>query len=304
MEVVKREHIAPVAIAANEWTRERLDLVKRTVCPQGIPDTEFALFVEQCKRSGLDPLIKQAFCVKRRQNIGSRQNPKWIDKFEFQPAEAGMLARAEAFPDFRGITAAAVHANDTIEIDPGAGTVSHRFTPGPNRGAVIGAWAKVERVDRTPVVVWLNLGDYVQDSPMWKRLEATMIAKCARVAALRVAYPSAFGGLYIREEMPAEEFDHAPPQREQMRPPAPVQSVAELPAQTSTDAEFVPEVEAAADDEDQPETWIARINGASSEAELAEIGKQLGQRFHKGHPTRAAINGAYASKNAALRRTA
>lgn len=303
MEIVKRENVASI-VAAGDWSRERLDLVKRTVCPQGIPDHEFALFVEQCKRSGLDPLIKQAFCVKRRQNVGSRQNPKWIDKFEFQPAEAGMLARAEAFPDFRGITAAAVHANDTIEIDPGGGVVSHRFTPGPNRGAVIGAWAKVERIDRTPIVVWLNLVDYAQDSPMWKRLEATMIAKCARVAALRVAYPSAFGGLYIREEMPAEEFDHAPSQREQMRPPAPVQAQAALPEPAPDDAEFVAEAEATADDEDQPETWIARINGASSETELAEIGKQLGQRFRKGHPTRAAINGAYASKNASLRRTA
>ena len=32
-----------------------------------------------------------------------------------------------------------------------------------------------------------------------------MIEKCARVAALRKAYPEAFGGLYVREEM--EERD-------------------------------------------------------------------------------------------------
>ena len=51
--------------------RERVDLVKRTICPKGISDDEFALFIEQCKRSGLDPLLKEAFCVARRANVGN-----------------------------------------------------------------------------------------------------------------------------------------------------------------------------------------------------------------------------------------
>lgn len=288
--------VEPAAmVVADEWNRERIDLIKRTVCPQGIPDNEFALFIEQCKRSGLDPLVKQAFCVKRRQNIGSRQNPKWVDKYEFQPAEAGMLARAEQFPDFRGITAAAVYTNDTIEIDPGAGEVKHRFSPGQKRGAVLGAWAKVERVDRAPVVVWLNLEDYKQNNSMWQRLEATMITKCARVAALRVAFPGAFGGLYIREEMPAEEYE-APRQQESLTPPP---AKKRLPAKAKPEMEMV-EAEPA-DDESDPATWIARIEGAADQEGLLSIGKQLVGRFPKGHPDRDALTAAYSAKQAALR---
>jgi hypothetical protein len=55
------------------------------------------------------------------------------------------------------------------------------------------------------VVVWLDFAGYVQQTPLWSKIPTTMIEKCARVAALRKAYPEAFGGLYIQEEMPATE---------------------------------------------------------------------------------------------------
>ncbi|QQR46306.1 phage recombination protein Bet [Myxococcus xanthus] len=189
------------------WTRERVELVKRTICPRGISEDEFALFIEQCKRSGLDPLLKEAFCVARRQNAGNRERPNWVTKYEFQPSEAGMLARAERFPDFKGIQASAVFAEDDIVVDQGRGEVVHRFNPAKRKGALVGAWSRVVREDKLPVVVWLDFSGYVQQTPLWSKIPTTMIEKCARVAALRKAYPEAFGGLYVREEMPAEDYE-------------------------------------------------------------------------------------------------
>ncbi|ATB46463.1 phage recombination protein Bet [Corallococcus macrosporus] len=189
------------------WTRERVELVKRTICPRGISEDEFALFIEQCKRSGLDPLLKEAFCVARRQNVGNRERPNWVTKYEFQPSEAGMLARAERFPDFKGIQASAVFAEDDIVVDQGRGEVVHRFNPAKRKGALVGAWSRVVREDKLPVVVWLDFSGYVQQTPLWSKIPTTMIEKCARVAALRKAYPEAFGGLYVREEMPAEDYE-------------------------------------------------------------------------------------------------
>ncbi|NPD29051.1 phage recombination protein Bet [Corallococcus sp. AB004] len=189
------------------WNRERVELVKRTICPRGISEDEFALFIEQCKRSGLDPLLKEAFCVARRQNVGNRERPNWVTKYEFQPSEAGMLARAERFPDFKGIQASAVFAEDEIVVDQGKGEVVHRFNPAKRKGALVGAWSRVVREGKLPVVVWLDFSGYVQQTPLWAKIPTTMIEKCARVAALRKAYPEAFGGLYVREEMPAEEYD-------------------------------------------------------------------------------------------------
>ncbi|XXF79873.1 phage recombination protein Bet [Myxococcaceae bacterium GXIMD 01537] len=196
------------------WSRERVELVKRTICPKGISDDEFALFIEQCKRSGLDPLLKEAFCVARRQNAGSRERPQWVTKYEFQPSEAGMLARAERFPDFKGIQASAVFAEDEIIVDQGKGEVVHRFNPAKRKGGLVGAWARVVRDGKLPVVVWLDFAGYVQQTPLWSKIPTTMIEKCARVAALRKGYPEAFGGLYVREEMPADEFEPLTPHEE------------------------------------------------------------------------------------------
>ena len=195
--------------ALGGWSRERMELIRRTICPRGISEDEFALFIEQCKRSGLDPLLKEAFCVARRQNIGNRERPNWVTKYEFQPSEAGMLARAERFPDFKGIQASAVFAEDDIVVDQGRGEVVHRFNPAKRKGALVGAWSRVVRDGKLPVVVWLDFSGYVQQTPLWAKIPTTMIEKCARVAALRKAYPEAFGGLYVREEMPAEDFDAA-----------------------------------------------------------------------------------------------
>ncbi|AKJ01733.1 phage recombination protein Bet [Archangium gephyra] len=177
--------------------------------PRGIGEDEFALFIEQCKRSGLDPLLKEAFCVARRQNAGNREKPNWVTRYEFQPSEAGMLARAERFPDFKGIQASAVYAEDEIIVDQGQGEVLHRFNPAKRKGSLVGAWSRVVRDGKLPVVVWLDFAGYVQQTPLWAKIPTTMIEKCARVAALRKAYPEAFGGLYVREEMPAEEFEPA-----------------------------------------------------------------------------------------------
>lgn len=199
-----------------QWTRERVELVKRTICPKGISDDAFALFMEQCKRSGLDPLLKEAFCVPR----GGQH--------VFQPAEAGMLARAERFPDFKGMQASAAHAEDEILVDQGKGEVLHRFNPAKRKGALVGAWARVVREGKLPVVVWLDFAGYAQSTDLWKKIPGTMIEKCARVAALRKAYPEAFGGLYVKEEMPPEEEENSSPPAAATSPPANAPAAAAL----------------------------------------------------------------------------
>jgi phage recombination protein Bet len=199
---IVRSEGAVLGAAQGPWTRERIDLVKRTIVPKEIDDDAFALFMEQCKRSGLDPLLKEAFCVPRKQKVGE----SYVTKHEFQPSEAGMLARADRFPDFGGIQASAVFAEDEIVMDLGKGEVVHRFNPAKRKGVLVGAWARVVRDGKLPVVVWLDFSGYVQQTPLWAKIPTTMIEKCARVAALRKGYPEAFGGLYVKEEMPAEEY--------------------------------------------------------------------------------------------------
>jgi hypothetical protein len=70
-----------------------------------------------------------------------------------------MLARAEHFPDFRGISAAAVYEQDKCVVEPATGAVSHSFSPFQKRGALAGAWARVERAGRIPTVVVIAVSE-------------------------------------------------------------------------------------------------------------------------------------------------
>lgn len=194
-----------VVEARDTWTAERLEVVKRQLCPSGVTDEELALFIEVCKRSGLDPFQKEIFCVPRRVNTGTKDNPRWVQKHEAQPAEAGMLARADRFPDFRGIKAAAVYSGDEILITED--TVTHRFNPAKRQGQLVGAWAQAFREGRVYPVEYVTLEAYRQATSQWNSKPDTMLVKCARAAALRRAYPNSFAGLYLKEEMPAEEFE-------------------------------------------------------------------------------------------------
>lgn len=222
-----------VVEAKEEWTKERIEVVKRQLCPAGVTDAELAVFIEVCKRSGLDPFQKEIFCVPRRVNVGSKQEPRWIAKHEAQPAEAGLLARADRFSDFRGIKAAAVFSGDTIVIDEN--TVTHKFNPAKREGVLVGAWAQAFREGKVFPVEWVTLAEYKQPTKQWDEKPGTMLVKCARAAALRRAYPNAFAGLYLREEMPAEEFESAPPGT-----PAPSRGLAAIPTKAEPPAPALP----------------------------------------------------------------
>ena len=252
---------------------EYVQLVKATVCPPSTTDNEFRLFLAQCKRSGLDPLIQQAFCVPR----SAKEGDKWITKHVFQPAESGMLARAEDFEDFDGVTGGAVYEKDKCEVDAGAGTVHHKFNPCAPRGELLGAWARLARKGKLATVVFLTVGSRVQTKQdgkpvsQWAKDPAGMIFKCARAAVLRVGYPAPFGGFYISGEMPEEGH-------EQEARPAAIQKAKEAPAlQAPAEAEVVdaetgevstsPAYNDLADDE-KKKYWVDMFTKASTVTEL------------------------------------
>lgn len=207
-----------------EWRQERVDLVRKTICPRGISEAEFELFIEICKRSGLDPLTKEIFCVPRRTNIGSKEDPKWIVKHEAQPAEAGLLARADRFPDFGGIKAAAFYEGEDIVVTENE--VHHKFNPTKRTGKLLGAWAQAFRNGRVLPVEIVTIGAYQQNTQQWHQRPEVMIVKCARAAALRRAYPNTFGGLYVEDEMPAEEFKPLPDEPAKQLAPVPQAALA------------------------------------------------------------------------------
>lgn len=217
--IVKQQ---PGAIATTTWTKEQRDLIRRTICPPNTTDLEFEFFVAFCAQTGLNPMLKQAWLVPRRQ-----KNPttgKYEEKMEPQVAEIGMRARAEEFSDYLGTQCDAVYEGDEFMIDAGAGLVVHKYSPQARAKAgnkILGAWARVERDGRKPNVAFLTFESRAQSfydngkqtlTQFWAKDGAGQIAKCARAHVLRLAYPNVFAGAYLAEEMREEVEVNQPPE--------------------------------------------------------------------------------------------
>lgn len=192
--IVKSEPSILDALVTTEWSRSLVDAVRRACCPKDIPDVEFYAFLKRCQASGLNPLIGEAHCIPRNDKHKGRV-------YTFQPSAEGMRARAGKFPDFVSVDGGAVYEKDFADIDQGSGKVVHRFNAAAPRGNLRGAWGRVTKKDAQPVVVWLPVGSRGGDSSFWQNDHGGQLRKCSIVAALREAYPVAFGGLYIAEEM-------------------------------------------------------------------------------------------------------
>jgi phage recombination protein Bet len=194
-----------------EWNAERIDLARKTYAATATKE-EFEFFIEWCRQTGLNPFLKQAFLIPRRQKIGD----KWAEKHEPLAAEAGMAARADSMPDFRGMKAAVVYAGDTFGIDEVSQTIVHEWTlaeRAKHGNRVVGAWAHAKREGREIEITYLTLESRIgktsegQATKFWATDPAGQLKKCARADQWRRAYPAIFNGVYIQEEMDRDEYE-------------------------------------------------------------------------------------------------
>ena len=152
---------------------------------------EIVMFMNLCKYSGLNPWLKEAYCIK----YGNDPATMVVGKEAF-------MKKAESHPNYNGYQAG------IIVCDPETGEVTKR--PGSFRlkgEEVVGGYAEVWRKDREhSFLVEVSFDEYVgrkKDGTInsqWAKKPATMIRKVALVQALREAFPATFGGMYAAEE--------------------------------------------------------------------------------------------------------
>lgn len=162
-----------------------------------VSEQEIVVFMNLCRFSGLNPWLKEAYCIK----YGNEPATMVVGKEAFQK-------RAESNPNYDGAKAGIIVADQNGAVTYRDGTMK---MPGEE---VIGGWAEVWRKDREHSTrIEVSFEEYVgrrkdgSVNAQWGRRPATMIRKVALVQALREAFPTSLGGMYSAEEQGQSEED-------------------------------------------------------------------------------------------------
>ena len=182
-----------------EWDAEYTQIVKSTAGGGKLTDPEFDVFIAACKRTGLDPLTKQIYAVKRWDSAEKRE------VMTIQVGIDGGRLIAERTRQYAG------------QLGP--------YWCGED-GEWVEVWTRKEQPFAAKVAILRNdfqeplwavarWSDYYPGDKMgfmWKTKGPLMIGKCAEMLALRRACPQELSGVYLPEEF--EQHDAMGGERE------------------------------------------------------------------------------------------
>lgn len=166
------------------FTAEQTALIKSQIAV-GATDEELALFMYQAKRTGLDPMARQIYFIKR--NV-KQSDGTWKGKATIQASIDGFRVIAEKSGEYAG-----QDEPEFVEDDKGVllycKVCVYKWHGDTRYQAAVG------------IAYWKEYCPSSGQDFMWLKMPHTMLAKVAEALALRKAFPQDLSGLYTQEEM-------------------------------------------------------------------------------------------------------
>ena len=159
---------------ASSYTPNQLALITRTVAVGATRD-ELAMFLHVCKKSGLDPFMRQIHFVKRG------------GKATIQVGIDGYRAIADRTGKYAGNDEPEFERSEDGELIKASVTV-YKLINGQRYGFSASAY-------------WDEYKPQSGQDFMWTKMPHVMLGKVAEALALRKAFPNDLSGLYTAEEM-------------------------------------------------------------------------------------------------------
>lgn len=199
-------------VVVGSYTQKHLDTLKSTIA-KGTSNEQFALFVQTCVRTGLDPFLNQIFCIV----FNGKDGPV----MSMQIAVEGIVALAKKHPQYKGFIASEIRANDHFKAKMHTGEVEHEPDV-MNPGETIGAYCIAYREDAPNILVIVRR-DQIEhlvkgrNGQMWKDYFDDMIVKHAIKRAFKRQY-----GIEVSEDEPtAAPAENSPYERRDITPETP-----------------------------------------------------------------------------------
>jgi phage recombination protein Bet len=180
---------------AESYSQDQVKLIRDTFA-KGASESEFQLFLAVAAKKGLDILSRQIHLVKRWDAKAQRE------VCEIQTGIDGYRLIADRTGRYEGQSGPFWCGADGQWVDVWLATE-------PPRAAKVGVWRAGCREPFWGVALFSEYCQTYKDkssgqtrpNPMWARMPAAQLAKCAEALALRKAFPAEMSGIYTSEEM-------------------------------------------------------------------------------------------------------
>lgn len=188
---------------------DQIELLKKTIA-KGASDDELSLFVNQCKRTGLDPFTRQIYFMKDKGG-----------KVTIVTSIDGFRLIADRSNKYQGQREPLWCGADGVWTDVW-------LSDQPPKAAKVGVWKEGFKEPTYAIAIFEEYcGRYGYDDSygkykkgdltfMWQKMPALMIAKVAEALALRKAFPNDLSGIYSTEE--AQTFAEEPKEKKEFKP--------------------------------------------------------------------------------------